>query len=250
MRFLFLELKSWWDEYFAKTPRLPAFALLLATVLIILCELYGSSGFYRREIAFDLGGFGKELSLSRLMPHLYWFSASFFFYGLIPILFLLVSKKKLSDFGITFGDWRKGFLFLGLFVAVIVPTVILMLQTKSFLTQYPFNKAALGGIGVFLFYESFYMLYFFAWEFFFRGFLLFALYEKLGNWAIWMQMIPFALLHIGKPAPEVLASVFAGLLLGAFALRTRSMLYCFLLHAIAAFTMDLGAFIAKGQWVW
>jgi hypothetical protein len=70
----------------------------------------------------------------------------------------------------------------------------------------------------------------FAWEFFFRGWLLWTLGRKYGSDAIWLQMIPFALLHIGKPEIELLSTVLGGAFFGILAWRTRSFLYGWLLH--------------------
>ena len=39
----------------------------------------------------------------------------------------------------------------------------------------------------------------FAWEFLFRGFLLFALADLFGPYAMWIQTVPFAMAHFGKP---------------------------------------------------
>jgi len=44
----------------------------------------------------------------------------------------------------------------------------------------------------------------FAWEFFFRGWLLWGLGRKYGTDAIWLQIIPFALMHVWKPEIEQL----------------------------------------------
>jgi uncharacterized protein len=70
----------------------------------------------------------------------------------------------------------------------------------------------------------------FAWEFFYRGFLLEAFGRKYGSDAIWLQMVPFALLHIGKPEIELLSTVLGGAFFGILAWRTRSFLYGWLLH--------------------
>jgi uncharacterized protein len=70
----------------------------------------------------------------------------------------------------------------------------------------------------------------FAWEFFYRGFLLEGFGRKYGSDAIWLQMIPFALLHIGKPEIELLSTVLGGAFFGILAWRTRSFLYGWLLH--------------------
>jgi membrane protease YdiL (CAAX protease family) len=70
----------------------------------------------------------------------------------------------------------------------------------------------------------------FAWEFFYRGWLLEAFGRKYGTDAIWLQMMPFALLHVGKPEIELLSTVLGGAFFGILAWRTRSMLYGWLLH--------------------
>jgi len=44
------------------------------------------------------------------------------------------------------------------------------------------------------------------------------------------EMIPFFILHRGKPEIEIFASIFAGLILGIQAWRTNSFIYCFIVH--------------------
>jgi membrane protease YdiL (CAAX protease family) len=56
-------------------------------------------------------------------------------------------------------------------------------------------------------------------------------------------MIPFVLLHSGKPFIETFASIFGGLFLGYLALRTRSMFFGFMIHAIVLVTLDAIAFL-------
>ncbi len=61
----------------------------------------------------------------------------------------------------------------------------------------------------------------------------------MGNHAIWVQLLPFVLMHTGKPEIEAFASIVAGIALCVLALRTRSFWYGALLHAAVAGTMDL-----------
>ncbi len=241
------EMKHWWRTYTEGLPFFPVFALVLVTCLVILDETYGKTGYFRHHL-----GWMKDdpRACCKLLPHLYWFGMSFLFYAAIPIASLWIFRKRLKDFGLRLGDWRLGLKVMVVFAVGMALVVAVAVQTDSFSSHYPFNKAALAGVGPFLLYESFYWLYFFAWEFVWRGYLLFGLYPHIKNWAIVVQMVPFAILHVGKPVPEVFASVFAGLLLGAFALRSRSMLYCWLLHAIAASCMDFSVFTLKGTWAW
>ena len=51
-------------------------------------------------------------------------------------------------------------------------------------------------------------------------------------------MIPFFILHKGKPEIELFASIFAGLVLGVQALRSRSFIYAWLLHWMVMVLID------------
>jgi membrane protease YdiL (CAAX protease family) len=74
-------------------------------------------------------------------------------------------------------------------------------------------------------------LYMFAWKFLFRGYMLFGLEKSLGKSAIFVQSIPFVLLHIGKPFLETLAYIPGGFIFGYVAYRTRPFLPCFIIHS-------------------
>jgi membrane protease YdiL (CAAX protease family) len=55
------------------------------------------------------------------------------------------------------------------------------------------------------------------------------------------MVIPYAMIHFGKPVPEAFAAIVAGSLLGYFALRSRSFLWGAALHWSVAITMDIFA---------
>ena len=69
-----------------------------------------------------------------------------------------------------------------------------------------------------------------GWEFFFRGFILWTYVRSFGPDGLWLQAVPFALAHIGKPSIETFSTIFGGFAFGWLAYRTRSFLYPFLLH--------------------
>jgi hypothetical protein len=71
-------------------------------------------------------------------------------------------------------------------------------------------------------------------EFFFRGFLLFPVARRLGWQAVPVAMLPYALVHAGKPAWELFGSIAFGLALGDLALRSRSALYGLGVHILLA----------------
>ena len=70
----------------------------------------------------------------------------------------------------------------------------------------------------------------FCTEFFFRGFLLLPLADVLGWLAVGVHVVPYAIVHAGKPVWELFGSIVFGLATGWLALRTGSILYGFVLH--------------------
>ena len=67
-------------------------------------------------------------------------------------------------------------------------------------------------------------------EFFFRGFLMFALLRVTGPIAVVVATLPFAFIHLGKPEIETLSTLFGGLLYGWLDWRTGSVLWSGLAH--------------------
>jgi membrane protease YdiL (CAAX protease family) len=51
-------------------------------------------------------------------------------------------------------------------------------------------------------------------------------------------MIPFFILHKGKPEIELFAAIFAGIILGIQALRSGSFIYSWILHFMVMFSID------------
>jgi membrane protease YdiL (CAAX protease family) len=70
----------------------------------------------------------------------------------------------------------------------------------------------------------------FASEFLFRGFLIFGLKDRLKEGSILVQMIPFVMVHFGKPEVETLSTILTGLYFGFIVYRTRSYWPAFLIH--------------------
>jgi uncharacterized protein len=70
--------------------------------------------------------------------------------------------------------------------------------------------------------------------------MLFGLEKRYGPLtAILFQMIPSAIVHIGKPAGESFGAILAGIIFGYLAIRTRSILYPLILHATVGISIDI-----------
>jgi len=53
----------------------------------------------------------------------------------------------------------------------------------------------------------------------------------------------FTVMHLGKPTIEVISSFFGALILGMWALRARSMMPCFVVHALLTVLNDAAVIV-------
>lgn len=142
----------------------------------------------------------------------------------VPVAFILfLFRENPSRYGLQFGDWRTGLKIALLSAVLIFPAVWLAVHITPTLSRYyqpQYNPA----VPFQLFLDLL------GWEFLFRGWLLFGLERQFGRHALWMQAVPFAIAHMGKPELETLTTIFGGYFFGWVAWRTRSYLYPVLIH--------------------
>ena len=160
----------------------------------------------------------------------------------VPVLYVkLVMKRPLSDFGFGLGDVKWGAKWLIAIPVLVVPLIYISSKMPDVRSEYPLAKSLLTDQSHLMIYELGYVVfYYIAWEFFFRGFLLFGLKERFGAFsAILIQTISSCLVHIDKPEGEIIGSIFIGVLFGMIALRSRSIWWVFLLHISIGVLTDL-----------
>ena len=218
-------------------PRDVVIVFLATAVLSVVSFYYGSRGFFRMQFLESLG----SQRLYSLYEYLYWFAAEFVLSFLLPIgLILFVHRRPLRDFGLCAGNARFGLKATALFFVVMLPIVWVVSDAEQFQLVYPHAQIVKGEWSLFLLYEAVFLLYFTGWEFIWRGYMLFGLERHLGGGvAVLMQMLPFVILHNGKPIAETFGAIVAGIALGALALRVRSFLYCVATHWLVMFSIDL-----------
>ena len=180
----------------------------------------------------------------------YWVLVSVFFYVAMPaVIVKAIYRGRLSDYGLNL-RLEHGFLPLLLQgAAVMLPLTYLMSLTAGFSTKYPFLKVYNGEpylSSTLLIWELIYFLQFFGLEFFFRGFLLHSLKPALGAYAIFVMMVPYCMIHFGKPMPEAFAAIMAGVFLGWLSYRNGNIWLGLVLHCMVAFSMDILALWNKG----
>jgi membrane protease YdiL (CAAX protease family) len=197
---------------------------------------YTSRGFFRHY----LFQYFKSDSNVFLIEYYYWFIGDFFTFFILPVLLIkFLLKENISDYGISFGDYKAGIKITFIFILIILPLVWVASSLPEFSRTYPHLASTRNSWGIFLLFELGAFVYMFSWEFIWRGYMLFGLKEKFGYYAVLIQMIPFLILHNGKPVPETFGAIIGGLALGILALRTNSILYCVITHMCVMFSIDV-----------
>jgi membrane protease YdiL (CAAX protease family) len=147
----------------------------------------------------------------------------FIFYFVIPLaLTLILFRENPKQYGLTFGDWKLGLIYTVLGILIMAPILYFLGQDNESMRIY--YAWLLPGLPWTTFLDLI------GWEFFFRGWILFAYLRRFGHDALWLQAVPFAMAHIGKPDIETLSTIFGGFAFGWVAYRTKSFVWPFLIH--------------------
>lgn len=169
-------------------------------------------------------------------------------YLVLPALYTRFAlKQRLVDMGLGFkGALKHWWIYVGLY-ALVMPAVYIVSKTDSFQRTYPFYEHAGRSLQDFLLWEATYALQFLSLEFFFRGVLIHATKHRLGVYSILLSVIPYCMIHFGKPMPETLGAILAGIALGFLSLYTRSIWLGVAIHVSVAVSMDILSLIAQGK---
>jgi uncharacterized protein len=219
----------------------PLVVLLTVAVSLTLQEYWGERSQFASWFPAPTDAFRWDGRSRWILQSFGWWSGwRFFGYLVLPMLVLLVIPgERIRDYGLSFkGFSRHVWIYVGLYLAIL-PLVIAVSYTTPFQRTYPFYKFAHRATWEFLVWEVLYALQFLSLEFFFRGFMLQGLRRSIGAHAIWVMIVPYCMIHYGKPMSETLGAIVAGLILGTLALRTRSIWCGVLIHISVAVTMDL-----------
>jgi membrane protease YdiL (CAAX protease family) len=185
-----------------------------------------------------LGGYDLNLlavvgisTLVLVLEHYYHLNIDFpratelIYYLLVPLAAgWLLFRDKPTDYGIRIGRWKSAIIIIPVCLAAMALILYGASKMPEFRSYY--HRYAIDWPRLLL--DT--ALYMFTWEFVFRGYMLFGLEKSIGKNAIFVQTIPFVLLHLGKPFLETLACIPGGFIFGYIAYRTRSFLPCFIIH--------------------
>jgi membrane protease YdiL (CAAX protease family) len=150
-------------------------------------------------------------------------------------------------YGFTTGRWGTGVLFMGASIPIAVLIAYMGSKDPAMRERYPFSKRACESLGKFVLFEfSYLVLYYFSWEFLFRGLLFFPLVPAVGLIpALGIQTVVSTLYHFGHPDTEIYAAAAGGVIFGLIAYATGSFLYTVFIHALVGITTDSFLYVRR-----
>ncbi len=236
------ELKHFTKEL--KTLDQKVVVIFLSSIILFTISWYFSNPKFFNEVFTFHKSFNTVLE--DLASYAYWFLFDFILFLIIPFMIIkFLFKEKIINYGLLIENKKIGFSLMAVSILVFVPILFFISASENFSQYFPLMQSAKDDLLIFIIYEILLLLFLFSWEFIFRGFILFGLEKRFGLYAIFIQMIPFVILHNGKPFIETFASIIGGLFLGYLALRTKSILYGFIIHGVILVALDLLGFINK-----
>jgi hypothetical protein len=155
---------------------------------------------------------------------------------LVPLCFLLLIRENPKRYGLSLGKMNLALPVLAVFLFGFGMVAFLSGKLESIATFY--GAGPLGAREAALVFFR-YLSSLWGWEFITRGFLLLGLKRYVGVYAVYIQLVPFVILHLGKPPFELYGSVLFGLLFGYYAYLVDSFIYCAIVHAWFALVIDL-----------
>lgn len=223
----------------------PFVALVLISLILTMQEYYGGRAYFESALAPTLTKLAASNPAMKLEKYreLYgyaWWSGTRVFGYVLPFAFWMVffREDKILDFGLrTKGFFDHAWIY-GLFLAVVLPAMVVVAKNPDFGGYYPFYKQSSRSWFDFLTWEAMYFAQFFALELFFRGFWLGVLRRSFGSGAIFVMAVPYCMIHYGKPYLESCGAIVAGIALGSLSMKTKSIYQGFLVHVTVAGLMD------------
>lgn len=208
--------------------------LVVAAGVVILQDAVGSRRLFRAVF-----GSAFEPQHVGLLSWGWWFVIQGITGFVVPAAILLFAFHcSPREAGLGRGDVRFALIVAAAYLPIVVVGTWFLSASPVFQAQYPHYQPAALDWTVFAAYEALFLFYWIGWEYLWRGFVLFGTRHTFGVYAVFIQALPFALLHLEKPLPETVLSLIGGIALGALVWRCRSFWIAIPIHAAQMMVLD------------
>ena len=163
------------------------------------------------------------------------------FLGIIPCTIVLTTTEyTLYDLGINFNSLNESLAYTGIMGTLILLINFFASGNPERLVDFPQMRVRTWSTKILSINSLSWFAYLFAYEFLFRGILLFLCYATMGFWpAVAVNIALYATTHIPKGAGETVGTFPYGLLLCYVTISTGSIFVAFATHLIMALSNDL-----------
>jgi membrane protease YdiL (CAAX protease family) len=163
-----------------------------------------------------------------------------FLYGFVPVVMILfVFENPASSYGFE----MKNSLITGITVLVllffVVPLSLFTSRSPGNLAFYPQIREKEWNLSLLIVSAASWIAYLLAYEFMYRGFLLFSCYHAFGTWpAVIINTSLYSLTHLVKNKREGVGAFFIGIILCLLVLHIGSLWVAFYVHVIMALSNE------------
>jgi len=231
----------------------PVVALVLGALVLTWQEYYGRFALWSDHLRRWLTGVMRDrpdaLTFITTYDELFgrgWWGITRVAGYLLPLAVwpLFFRKDSILDMGLRTRGFREHAWLYAMFVAVMIPVMLMVARQPDFGAYYPIYDQAGRSWVDFISWEVIYLSQFLGLEIFFRGWWIRAT-RVFGVGAIFSMVVPYCMIHYGKPYLEADAAIIAGTVLGSLSMKTRSIWAGFLVHGTVGLLMDILALDRK-----
>jgi membrane protease YdiL (CAAX protease family) len=162
-----------------------------------------------------------------------------FFFGFVSFIVIsFILHSDTANYGTSLPN-LKTFLWLIILSSVIIPMNYYNSKNNENLEQYPQVRNREWTYSLLILSATSWIAYLFAYEFMFRGFLLFSSLPLLGFWpSILLNTAVYSLVHIPKGNKETLGAIPFGILISYLVIETGTFWIAFFAHVILALSNE------------
>jgi membrane protease YdiL (CAAX protease family) len=159
-------------------------------------------------------------------------------FGCIPLSIVMFSDEGLGSYGISYPT-TGSYVWTLVFAALIIPMNYFNASSPENLEMYPQIRKEVWSVQLISISTLSWAGYLIAYEFLFRGFLLFSTIPYFGVWpAIGLNVVIYSIAHIHKGKKEMLGAVPLGFVVSYLAYITGSFLVALFIHLVLALSNE------------
>ena len=220
----------WEQEYFQ-----PVISLSASLICFLFYHFITNSGSLYDK-------FQKKYGITRAQEFWIHFRqiTGFIFLGVIPFLVvLIILRGKLKVYGLSLSFNSEVLCYTVILSILIVSINFFASKSPVNLKKYPLIKTKIWNLKLLLISLLGWIIYLLAYEFLFRGFLLFTCIQSFGIWpAIIINIMVYSLAHVMQGLNEAAGAVPFGLILCFIVVLSGTIWPAFLLHVVLAISNE------------